>query len=61
MKNKRVKQMMVDVEKGINLRNGNAKCDDKMWISWFDGPCLITSGANFIWLCEGVVSIKGKS
>lgn len=57
MKNKRVKQMMVDVEKFISVSNGNDKCDKSMWIAWLDGPCLITAGANFMWLCDEVVSL----
>lgn len=60
MNNKKVKQMMVDVAKHISVSNGNPLCDDKMWISWIDGPCLSTAGANFIWLHTGIVSIKAE-
>lgn len=65
MRNKQVKQMMVDVAKAVSVSNGNDKCDNTMWIDWLDGPCLITSGGNFIWLYDDVVSLtanqlKGK-
>ena len=55
MKNKKVKQMMVDVEKYLSIKAGNT-FDERLFITWFDGPCLV-SGANFMWLSEGVVSL----
>jgi hypothetical protein len=60
MNNNKVKQMMVDVEKYISLRSGNDNCDDKMWITWLNGACLVTAGANFIWLNTGVVSLTAN-
>lgn len=43
MKNKKVKQMMVDIEKHYAGDLGRA------WIAWVDGVCLV-SGANFLWV-----------
>lgn len=54
--NKQVKQMMIDVERYISISMGN-DFNDRLFITWFDGPCLI-AGANFLWLSTGVVSIK---
>lgn len=60
MRSKKVKQMMVDVAKHVSVSNGNEKCDDKVWIAWLDGPCLMTAGFNFIWLHDGVVSLTAN-
>ncbi|CAH9012672.1 putative TMhelix containing protein [Vibrio phage 191E37-1] len=58
MNNKKVRQMMVDVEKHLSNKAGNT-FDERLFITWFDGPCLV-SGANFMWLCEGVVSLTAE-
>ncbi|AUR84359.1 hypothetical protein NVP1054O_55 [Vibrio phage 1.054.O._10N.261.52.A1] len=60
MKNKKAKQMMIDVAKHVSIRNGNDKCDDKMWIAWLDGPCLMTASANFMWLYDETVSLTAN-
>lgn len=43
MKNKKVKQMMIDVECHYS---GDIS---PSWIAWIDGLCLV-AGANFLWL-----------
>lgn len=52
--------MMVDVAKQISISIGNSKCDDKVWIQWLDGPCLMTAGANFMWLYDETVSLTAE-
>ncbi len=49
MKNKSVRQMLVDLGKHIETVNGNYPCDSK-WVCWVDGACLATKGGNFMWL-----------
>lgn len=51
MKNKKVKQMMLDIERLDKNDMG------KMWLAWIDGVCLI-SGGNFLWLNQRTVSLK---
>ena len=55
MRNKKVKQMMVDIEKHC------AGDVEPAWITWLDGVCLI-AGANFLWPNQGLtVSIPVKA
>lgn len=56
--NKKVKRMMVDVERYISISMGNT-FNDRLFITWFDGPCLI-AGANFLWLSTGVTSLTAN-
>ena len=42
MRNKKVKQMMVDVEKHCV---GDI---EPAWITWFGGVCVV-AGSNFLW------------
>jgi hypothetical protein len=52
MKNKKVKQMMVDIERYCLGEIYPA------WLFWFDGVCLV-AGANFLWVNHNnTVSIK---
>lgn len=51
LKNTKLKQMMVDIEKHYSPPLG------KMWFVWIDGVCLI-SGGNFLWVNKHTVSLK---
>lgn len=53
MKNKKVKQMMLDIELLDKSSMG------EMWLAWIDGVCLI-SGGNFLWLNKRTVSLKAN-
>jgi len=53
MKNKKVKQMMVDIERYYSHGLGS------MWLAWIDGVCLV-SGGNFLWLNKFTVSLTSE-
>lgn len=53
MQNKKVKQMMLDIERLDKNSMGG------MWLAWIDGVCLI-SGGNFLWLNQRIVSLTAN-
>lgn len=52
MKNKKVKQMMLDIERQDDELVGNN------FLAWFGGVCLISGCGNFLWINQRTVSLK---
>ena len=54
MKNKKVKQMMLDIERQDGELVGNNL------LTWFGGVCLVSNCRNFLWLNQRTVSLKAN-
>ena len=62
MKNRKVKQMMCDLERQNCIDNGYPSGPKHgFWIDWFDGGvCSISCNGNFLWVNKHTVSIKAN-